>query len=69
MVCQVHISEKNRVSTTTAWRLRRDGKFPFPTRKVGKTLFVCEDEEFHRTDEIPICPHCGKNIEVEVFIR
>jgi predicted DNA-binding transcriptional regulator AlpA len=61
--------ERNGISYTTAWRLRRDGKFPHPTRKVGRVVFVIEDEEFHGDDKVANCPRCGEKIEVEVFLR
>ena len=57
----------NGISYTTAWRLRRDGKFPHPTRNIGRTVFVVEDG-----DEQPatlVCPHCHGEISVEVLAR
>jgi predicted DNA-binding transcriptional regulator AlpA len=61
--------EQNGMSYSTAWRLRREGKFPHPTRKVGVAVYVFEDEEFHCDDESATCPHCGKAVEVEVILR
>lgn len=61
--------EQNGMSYSTAWRLRREGKFPHPTRKVGVAVYVFEDEEFRCDDESATCPHCGKMVEVEVILR
>jgi predicted site-specific integrase-resolvase len=57
------------ISYVTGWRLRRDGKFPFPVKKVGRYLYVVEDEDLHSVEKRSVCPHCGKALEMEVFLR
>jgi len=72
--------KQNGISYTTAWRLRRDDKFPHPTVKVGRTVFVVEDELSPSDERIwivkdgsvvevdkttpTLCPHCGESVKV-----
>jgi predicted site-specific integrase-resolvase len=60
---------QNGIAYSTAWRWRRDGKFPHPTTKIGRTVFVTEDSAVHGIHLISSCPHCGEQIEIEVVLR
>ena len=60
---------RHQICYTTAWRWRRDGIFPHPTRKIGKIVFVLEDQDEHGTQLTSTCPKCGESVEIEVAVK
>lgn len=52
------------ISYTTAWRWWRDGKIPFPVKKIGGSIIVMEDEKDQCSNLR--CPKCGEYIEVHL---
>ena len=58
-------AKKRGISYMTAWRWEKEGKIPYPIERIGRTVFVLDDQ--HKTTVTELhCPKCGEVIEVEL---